>query len=594
MIDRVSSDSLSHCHSPRQARLKCRQAIATAIKMADLTDVELLLQPFLDQLDKNDNTNIEDLKKADATKKEAARFNELTCKAMLCLHAYQRKLVLRAVPTENLKRAFEEAAPVLALKDVNSLEKCVTFWRDAELLMKPLNAAYAQLTGLMGGGHVESNHLVGHLLKLPYTELFKEIMKIINEENLIKYFTESEQKIVNSTLAQLRQGAVRDAIKALKSSLALCNKTGRGFQLHTRNGHNFSFEVNPQLLDSSSKFRNMLEPMWEATNDYAKQRYTKKRQRRQLAYFTLPDLGQVSYPVRIFKRPDVCKAKQRYYIAVPTPIRQQRPTSTPPPLQRPLPTVTAIDPGVCTPCTTFDPTGKSIKYAPHQPLDKCTRRSRNRPPATTTARQAPWESPNNTAASAVVPTQLPAPAATTTTTTTRPRNGQIIAVMLHRWHKLQARLRKWTKMDKEFREETHKEHHRHDSKDPKKDCEVCKKRRKSYHTMHNMRRAAERLMRRMRSLVTELHHRVAHDLCSNYNLILLPEYKASQMVCRRNRLTGEARKISAGTVRGLLAWRPYQFKQFLLHKAREFSNCTVVIVDEVCLWCFSPLLLHYY
>ena len=166
--------------------------------------------------------------------------------------------------------------------------------------------------------------------------------------------------------------------------------------------------------------------------------------------------------------------------------------------------------------------------------------------------------------------------------------------MLHRWHKLQAHLREWTKMDKEFREETHKEHHRHDSKDPKKDCEVCKKRRKSYHTMHNMRRAAERLMRRMRSLVTELHHRVAHDLCSNYNLILLPEYKASQMVCRRNRLTGEARKISAGTVRGLLAWRPYQFKQFLLHKAREFSNCTVVIVDEVCLWCFSPLLLHYY
>ena len=90
-------------------------------------------------------------------------------------------------------------------------------------------------------------------------------------------------------------------------------------------------------------------------------------------------------------------------------------------------------------------------------------------------------------------------------------------------------------------------------------------------------------MRRMRSLVTELHRRVARDLCSNYELILLPEYSASQMVCRRHRVTGEARKIPASVVRGLLAWRPYQFKQFLLHKAREFSNCTVVIVDEVCL-----------
>jgi putative transposase len=110
---------------------------------------------------------------------------------------------------------------------------------------------------------------------------------------------------------------------------------------------------------------------------------------------------------------------------------------------------------------------------------------------------------------------------------------------------------------------------------------VCKERRRSYHKIRNMRRAAERLMRRMRSLISELHHRAARDLCNNYNVILLPEYEVSHMVRHRHRLTGATRKINAAAVRGLLAWRPYQFKQFLLHKAREYLNCTVVIVNEV-------------
>ena len=147
MTDRVSSDSLSHCHSPpTQARQNRRQAIVNAINMAGLTDVELL-QPFLGQLCcmKNDKSDMEDLKKADDTiKKDAVQFNELTRKAMLCLHAYQRVLVLRSISIENLKCAFEKAAPALpTLGDVNSLEKSVTFWRDAEFLMKRLNAVYA-------------------------------------------------------------------------------------------------------------------------------------------------------------------------------------------------------------------------------------------------------------------------------------------------------------------------------------------------------------------------------------------------------------------------------------------------------------------
>jgi hypothetical protein len=234
-------------------------------------------------------------------------------------------------------------------------------------------------------------------------------MKITNNGALTNYFTESELKIVKGTHSQLRQGAVRDAIKALKSSLALWRKTGRAFQLHQR-VTDVSFEVNPQLLDKVTKFRKMLEPTWQATNDYAKEKCNK----RQCAYYTLPELGKVVYPVRIFKRAGERKAKDRYYIAIPTPIHRPPKEALPE-----LPTVTAIDPGGCTPWTTFDATGKSVMYAPHE--DNNDKSKRARPAATKTRRPPPWESPASAAAATATPVAATAqPVVTATAPKTTP------------------------------------------------------------------------------------------------------------------------------------------------------------------------------
>ena len=71
----------------------------------------------------------------------------------------------------------------------------------------------------------------------------------------------------------------------------------------------------------------------------------------------------------------------------------------------------------------------------------------------------------------------------------------------------------------------------------------------------------------------DLERQVAHWLVRNYDIILLPDFRVQGM-------TGRAgRKIRRRTVRNLLTLRHYGFKQFLLHKAREFGK-QVFIVNE--------------
>ena len=89
----------------------------------------------------------------------------------------------------------------------------------------------------------------------------------------------------------------------------------------------------------------------------------------------------------------------------------------------------------------------------------------------------------------------------------------------------------------------------------------------------NLYRAAGRIRHKIRNLVDELHHQVAHWLVRNYDIILLPDFRVQGM-------TGRAgRKIRRRTVRNLLTLRHYGFKQFLQHKAREFGK-QVFIVNE--------------
>ena len=89
----------------------------------------------------------------------------------------------------------------------------------------------------------------------------------------------------------------------------------------------------------------------------------------------------------------------------------------------------------------------------------------------------------------------------------------------------------------------------------------------------NMRRAAERMTVKIQNLVNELHHKTARYLVDNFDVILLPSFETRGMV------TKGQRRIRSKTVRNLLNYAHYRFRQFLQHKAAE-NGRTVLMVNE--------------
>jgi putative transposase len=81
-----------------------------------------------------------------------------------------------------------------------------------------------------------------------------------------------------------------------------------------------------------------------------------------------------------------------------------------------------------------------------------------------------------------------------------------------------------------------------------------------------MQLAASRMREQVKNLIDELHHKAALFLVSNFDHILLPTFETSQMVSK------SGRKLKNKTVRSMLTFAHYRFKQFLKHKAFEFGK----------------------
>jgi putative transposase len=75
--------------------------------------------------------------------------------------------------------------------------------------------------------------------------------------------------------------------------------------------------------------------------------------------------------------------------------------------------------------------------------------------------------------------------------------------------------------------------------------------------------AGLRMRQKVQNLIDELHHKTALFLVKNFDCILLPTFETSQMVGR------SGRKIRSKTVRNMLTFAHYRFKQFLKNKAFE-------------------------
>jgi len=87
-----------------------------------------------------------------------------------------------------------------------------------------------------------------------------------------------------------------------------------------------------------------------------------------------------------------------------------------------------------------------------------------------------------------------------------------------------------------------------------------------------MKKTARRMVIKVQNLINELHHKTARFLVDNFDVILLPTFETSQMSKKGNR------KIRSKTVRNMLTFAHYRFKEFLNHKAQETGK----IVLDVC------------
>ncbi len=95
--------------------------------------------------------------------------------------------------------------------------------------------------------------------------------------------------------------------------------------------------------------------------------------------------------------------------------------------------------------------------------------------------------------------------------------------------------------------------------------------------LKNINRRIHKVRARQQNLVADLHRRVAYDLVSNHDVILLPTFETKQMVKKSD----ETRKrfLRRKTVRGILGLAHYKFKQTLKWMAKK-SGKTVVDVNE--------------
>ena len=94
-----------------------------------------------------------------------------------------------------------------------------------------------------------------------------------------------------------------------------------------------------------------------------------------------------------------------------------------------------------------------------------------------------------------------------------------------------------------------------------------------------IRRLANRIRQRVKDLTVELHHKLALWLCRNYSVVLLPKFGVKGISRRKGLPVGKRRAICRNAVRKLAQMSPFTFRQFLLHKAREFGT-RVIVCDE--------------
>lgn len=91
---------------------------------------------------------------------------------------------------------------------------------------------------------------------------------------------------------------------------------------------------------------------------------------------------------------------------------------------------------------------------------------------------------------------------------------------------------------------------------------------------NKMRKALLRANDNIRNLTDDVHKKACKWLLENHRVILLPAFQSSQMVKK------EERKLAAKSVRSMMHWSHFRFRQRLLFKSQEYPGTHVLVVKE--------------
>jgi len=94
----------------------------------------------------------------------------------------------------------------------------------------------------------------------------------------------------------------------------------------------------------------------------------------------------------------------------------------------------------------------------------------------------------------------------------------------------------------------------------------------------NIKTVIKRVRKKIDNLLKEAHCKLAKFLCDHYDIVIISKFEVSNMVKKRN-MRNQRRNIGRKTVREMLQWCHYKFRQRLLNKA-EVCGVTVHEVDE--------------
>ena len=104
----------------------------------------------------------------------------------------------------------------------------------------------------------------------------------------------------------------------------------------------------------------------------------------------------------------------------------------------------------------------------------------------------------------------------------------------------------------------------------KKDKLAASSSKRKQHKAVRLERAMARMRRRIHRLQSEVHRKAIAFFTREFDAIIIPPFEVSGMIGRAQR------KITRRTVRQMLFWAHYHFRQRLLAKAEELGVCVII------------------